>query len=78
MLICTFFFDLICLLGCFPIWSESAKLFKCNWQRFKEMKEMHGSSSRDDRQKREQQRQEKEMAKFVQTYAIIFPSLVHT
>ncbi|RXH82101.1 hypothetical protein DVH24_036442 [Malus domestica] len=31
-------------------------------KRFKEMKEMHGSSSRDDRQKREQQRQEKEMA----------------
>ncbi|KAM2180013.1 hypothetical protein ACFX1R_034929 [Malus domestica] len=26
------------------------------------MKEMHGSSSRDDRQKREQQRQEKELA----------------
>lgn len=32
------------------------------------MKEMHGSSSRDDRQKREQQRQEKEMAKFAQMY----------
>lgn len=46
-------------------------------QRFKEMKEMHGSSSRDDRQKREQQRQEKEMAKFVQMYTIIFPSLVY-
>ncbi|KAM1799254.1 hypothetical protein ACFX11_033467 [Malus domestica] len=30
------------------------------------MKEMHGSSSRDDCQKREQQRQEKELAKFVQ------------
>lgn len=35
-------------------------------QRFKEMKEMHGSSSRDERQKREQLRQEKEMAKFAQ------------
>uniref|UniRef100_A0A2P2KF60 G patch domain-containing protein 8-like n=1 Tax=Rhizophora mucronata TaxID=61149 RepID=A0A2P2KF60_RHIMU len=35
-------------------------------KRFKEMKEMHGSSSRDDRQKRELQRQEKEMAKFAQ------------
>ncbi|KAF8392748.1 hypothetical protein HHK36_023097 [Tetracentron sinense] len=34
-------------------------------KRFKEMKEMHGSS-RDDRQKREQLRQEKEMAKFTQ------------
>ncbi|KAM7273219.1 hypothetical protein ACFE04_027883 [Oxalis oulophora] len=32
-------------------------------KRFKEMREMHGSSSRDDRQKREQQRQEREMAK---------------
>nr|GMD43848.1 G patch domain-containing protein 8 [Ipomoea batatas] len=31
-------------------------------KRFKEMREMHGSSSRDDRQKREQQRQEREMA----------------
>lgn len=30
------------------------------------MREMHGSSSRDDRQKREQLRQEKEMAKFAQ------------
>ncbi|GAB2277320.1 hypothetical protein Dimus_012028 [Dionaea muscipula] len=35
-------------------------------KRFKQMKEMHGSSSRDDRQKRELQRQEKEMAKFAQ------------
>ncbi|XP_047338064.1 G patch domain-containing protein 8 [Impatiens glandulifera] len=35
-------------------------------KRFKEMREMHGASSRDDRQKREQQRQEKEMAKFTQ------------
>ncbi|XP_048499288.1 uncharacterized protein LOC104890624 isoform X2 [Beta vulgaris subsp. vulgaris] len=34
-------------------------------KRFKEMREMHGSS-RDDRLKREQQRQEKEMAKFAQ------------
>ncbi|XP_030551710.1 G patch domain-containing protein 8 isoform X1 [Rhodamnia argentea] len=32
-------------------------------KRFKEMREMHGASSRDDRQKREQQRQEREMAK---------------
>ncbi|KAL6139093.1 hypothetical protein ACLB2K_064370 [Fragaria x ananassa] len=38
-------------------------------KRFKEMKEMHGSSTRDDRQKREQQRQEKEMAKFAQMSA---------
>ncbi|KAJ0014496.1 hypothetical protein Pint_21096 [Pistacia integerrima] len=37
-------------------------------KRFKEMKELHGSSSRDDRQKREQQRQEREMAKFAQMY----------
>ncbi|KAI4301651.1 hypothetical protein L6164_034907 [Bauhinia variegata] len=35
-------------------------------KRFKQMKEMHGGSSRDDRQKREQQRQEREMAKFAQ------------
>ncbi|KAL9267554.1 G patch domain-containing protein [Drosera capensis] len=35
-------------------------------KRFKQMREMHGSSSRDDRQKRELQRQEKEMAKFAQ------------
>ncbi|XP_028779484.1 G patch domain-containing protein 8 [Neltuma alba] len=35
-------------------------------KRFKEMKDMHGGSSRDDRQKREQQRQEREMAKFAQ------------
>lgn len=35
-------------------------------KRFKQMRDMHGSSSRDDRQKREQQRQEKEMAKFIQ------------
>ncbi|KAJ9681631.1 hypothetical protein PVL29_017838 [Vitis rotundifolia] len=33
-------------------------------KRFKEMREMHGTGSRDDRQKREQQRQEREMAKF--------------
>ncbi|KAH0766805.1 hypothetical protein KY285_002676 [Solanum tuberosum] len=37
-------------------------------KRFKEMREMHGSS-RDDRQKREQQRQEREMAKFTQMAA---------
>ncbi|OMO86210.1 hypothetical protein CCACVL1_09731 [Corchorus capsularis] len=36
------------------------------FERFKEMRELHGSSSRDDRLKREQQRQEKEMAKFAQ------------
>nr|AFK47303.1 unknown [Lotus japonicus] len=35
-------------------------------KRFKQMKEMHGGSSRDDRQKREQQRQEREIAKFAQ------------
>ncbi|KAI3704151.1 hypothetical protein L1987_74366 [Smallanthus sonchifolius] len=35
-------------------------------KRFKEMREMHGSSSRDVRQKREQIRQEREMAKFAQ------------
>ncbi|KAL8555049.1 hypothetical protein ACS0TY_003015 [Phlomoides rotata] len=35
-------------------------------KRFKQMRDMHGSSSRDDRQKREQQRQEREMAKFLQ------------
>ncbi|GER36458.1 D111/G-patch domain-containing protein [Striga asiatica] len=35
-------------------------------KRFKQMRDTHGSSSRDDRQKREQQRQEKEMAKFKQ------------
>ncbi|KAG6502753.1 hypothetical protein ZIOFF_035040 [Zingiber officinale] len=40
-------------------------------ERFKEMREMHGSS-RDDRQKREQLRQEKEMAKFAQMYPIYF------
>lgn len=40
-------------------------------QRFKEMREMHGSSSRDDRQKRELLRQEKEMAKFAQMYAFL-------
>ncbi|XP_018471047.1 uncharacterized protein LOC108842575 [Raphanus sativus] len=32
-------------------------------KRFKEMKEMHGASSRDDRKKREQQRQERELTK---------------
>ncbi|ESQ32188.1 hypothetical protein EUTSA_v10004695mg [Eutrema salsugineum] len=32
-------------------------------KRFKEMKEMHGTSSRDDRKKRELQRQEREMTK---------------
>ncbi|KAF3779120.1 G patch domain-containing protein 8 [Nymphaea thermarum] len=37
-------------------------------ERFKEMKELHGSSSRDDRLKREQQRQEREMAKYAQLY----------
>lgn len=41
-------------------------------QRFKEMKEMHGGSSRDDRQKREQLRQEREMAKFAQMYPLIY------
>ncbi|GLT38569.1 hypothetical protein SLA2020_128110 [Shorea laevis] len=35
-------------------------------KRFKEMRDMHGSGSRDDRQRREQQRQEREMAKFAQ------------
>ncbi|XP_057798293.1 uncharacterized protein LOC131014357 [Salvia miltiorrhiza] len=35
-------------------------------KRFKQMRDMHGSSSRDDRLKREQQRQEREMAKFKQ------------
>ncbi|KVH95043.1 hypothetical protein Ccrd_002890 [Cynara cardunculus var. scolymus] len=30
------------------------------------MREMHGTSSRDDKQKREQLRQEREMAKFAQ------------
>ncbi|XP_031485773.1 uncharacterized protein LOC116254492 isoform X2 [Nymphaea colorata] len=35
-------------------------------KRFKEMRELHGSSSRDDRLKREQQRQEREMAKYAQ------------
>ncbi|CAN6469900.1 unnamed protein product [Victoria cruziana] len=35
-------------------------------KRFKEMREMHGSSSRDDRLKREQQREEREMAKYAQ------------
>ncbi|KAF4355001.1 hypothetical protein G4B88_008476 [Cannabis sativa] len=35
-------------------------------KRFKEMREMLGTSSRDDRLKREQQRQEREMAKFAQ------------
>ncbi|KAL6514752.1 hypothetical protein OROGR_020331 [Orobanche gracilis] len=34
--------------------------------RFKQMRDMHGSSDRDDRQKRELQRQEREMAKFKQ------------
>ncbi|XP_020571385.1 G patch domain-containing protein 8 [Phalaenopsis equestris] len=33
-------------------------------KRFKEMREMHAGSSRDDRQKKEQLRQEKELAKF--------------
>lgn len=33
-------------------------------KRFKEMREMHAGSSRNDRQKKEQLRQEKEMAKF--------------
>ncbi|KAI8531812.1 hypothetical protein RHMOL_Rhmol11G0165200 [Rhododendron molle] len=35
-------------------------------ERFKEMRERHGTSSRDDRQKREHQRQETEIAKFAQ------------
>ena len=38
------------------------------------MREMHGTSSRDDRQKREQQRQEREMAKFAQMYSFLHPS----
>lgn len=42
--------------------------FLLDLQRFKEMKELHGSSSRDDRLKREQQRQEREMAKYAQLY----------
>lgn len=42
------------------------------------MREMHGSSSRDDRLKREQQRQEKEMAKFKQMYVlVIYLNLFH-
>jgi len=36
------------------------------------MREMHGTSSRDDRRKRELQRQEREMAKFAQMYAFLF------
>lgn len=40
-------------------------------QRFKQMRDMHGSSSRDDRLKREQQRQEREMAKFKQMYVLV-------
>lgn len=56
-------------------WSSRLSLnLKFAWygplQRFKEMREMHGTSSRDDRQKREQQRQEREMAKF----ALMYPS----
>lgn len=35
------------------------------------MRDMHGSSSRDDRQKREQQRQERELAKFKQMYVLV-------
>ncbi|XP_078444997.1 D111/G-patch domain-containing protein [Wolffia australiana] len=35
-------------------------------KRFKEMKEMHGSSSRDERLRREQLRHEKEIARFAQ------------
>lgn len=45
-------------------------------QRFKEMREMHGTSSRDDRQKREQQRQEREIAKFAQMYLFVLVSLL--
>lgn len=45
--------------------------FVCGFQRFKEMRDMHGSSSRDDRLKREQQRQEREMAKFMQMYILV-------
>ncbi|CAN6469902.1 unnamed protein product [Victoria cruziana] len=41
-------------------------------KRFKEMREMHGSSSRDDRLKREQQREEREMAKYAQMYPWAF------
>lgn len=42
------------------------------------MRDMQGSSSRDDRQKREQQRQEREMAKFMQMYVqiIIWTSFI--
>ncbi|PIA60652.1 hypothetical protein AQUCO_00300283v1 [Aquilegia coerulea] len=43
-------------------------------KRFKDMRDMHGSSSRDDRQKREQLRQEREMARFAQMYTFLcFP-----
>lgn len=45
-------------------------------QRFKDMREMHGTSSRDDRQKREQQRQEREIAKFAQMYLFVLVSLL--
>ncbi|KAI4364635.1 hypothetical protein MLD38_020699 [Melastoma candidum] len=37
-------------------------------KRFKEMREMHGASSRDDRQKREQQRLERDMAKIADAH----------
>lgn len=40
------------------------------------MREMHGTSSRDDRQKREQQRQEREIAKFAQMYLFVLVSLL--
>lgn len=40
------------------------------------MREMHGTSSRDDRQKREQQRQEREIAKFAQMYVFVLVTLL--
>ncbi|KAK6915737.1 G-patch domain [Dillenia turbinata] len=40
-------------------------------KRFKEMREMHGTSSRDDRERREQQRLEKEIAKFAQIFELL-------
>lgn len=56
----------IIILHYISVWhSKSNQYTLLAYQRFKEMREMHGSS-RDDRLKREQQRQEKEMAKFAQ------------
>ncbi|XP_031405034.1 G patch domain-containing protein 8-like [Punica granatum] len=43
--------------------------YDCNHRkRFKEMKEMHGSTSRDECQKREQQRLDREMAKITDAH----------